>query len=156
MRVAVAMDHGGFPAREVVLQAVREAGHEPVFLGAFADEPTDDYPDYAKKLGEAVQKGQAERGILVCGSGVGACIAANKIQGIYASVAHDDYSAAQGVQHDQMNVLCLGARVVGPEVIRTLVSSFLAAVPSSEPRHLRRVGKIHQIEAEDLLNGGKK
>ena len=155
MRVAVGTDHGGFSIKDIVLQAVRDAGHEPLYLGAFSEDPVDDYPDYALKVGAAIQSGEADRGILVCGSGIGACIAANKMQGVYASVAHDDYSAAQGVRHDQMNVLCLGGRVVGSELVRSLVHAFLEAVPSTEPRHIRRVGKIHQIEAEDLLRKGK-
>ncbi len=150
MRVAVAFDHGGFPLKETILEEIAKLGHEPVDLGAYSLEPGDDYPDYAEKLGAAIVSGQAERGILVCGSGIGACIAANKIPGIYASVAHEVYSAAQGVQHDNMNVLCLGARVIGDEVAKTLVDAFLGAEFSTEPRHHRRVGKTHRIEAEAL------
>jgi ribose 5-phosphate isomerase B len=153
MRVAVAVDHGGFPLKQTILDEVRKAGHEPIDLGAYSQEPLDDYPDYAVKLGTAIREGRAERGILVCGSGVGACIAANKMQGIYASVAHEVYSAAQGVEHDNMNVLCLGARVIGDEVAKTLVEAFLGATFSTEERHHRRVGKTRQIEAADLMGG---
>lgn len=149
MKIAVASDHAGFPLKDTVLQAVRTAGHEPVDLGT--DSTTSvDYPDFAKKLGEAIQIGQAERGVLVCGSGVGACIAANKMKGIYACLCHDTYSAHQGVEHDDMNVLCLGARIIGPELAVELVRAFLNANFSREERHRRRVGKIRDIEAENL------
>lgn len=149
MKIAVASDHAGFPLKDTVLQAVRTAGHEPVDLGT--DSTTSvDYPDFAKKLGEAIQIGQAERGVLVCGSGVGACIAANKMKGIYACLCHDTYSAHQGVEHDDMNVLCLGARIIGPELAVELVRAFLNANFSREERHHRRVGKIRDIEAENL------
>lgn len=149
MKVAVATDHGGFALRETVLDAVRAAGHEPLDMGAF-DAQAVDYPDYAEKVGKAIQNGDVERGILLCGSGVGACIAANKMQGVYAGICHDTYSAHQGVEHDSMNVLCLGARVVGPEPVREIVSSFLGARfvgndPGQE-RHARRVGKVHKLE----------
>jgi ribose 5-phosphate isomerase B len=105
-----------------------------------------DYPDYAEKIGEVITSGQAERGILICGSGVGACIAANKIKGIYAAICHDTYSAHQGVEHDNMNVLCLGARIIGPELAKELVTAFLSARFSNEERHVRRVNKIYKIE----------
>lgn len=145
MRIAVASDHAGFPLKDLVIQTVREAGHEPVDLGTHNTDAVD-YPDYAAKVGQAIQEGQAERGILVCGSGVGACIAANKIHGIYAGLCHDVYSAAQGVEHDDMNVLCLGARIIGPAVVPGLVTAFLDAKFSDEERHHRRVGKIRAIE----------
>ncbi len=149
MKIAVACDHAGFPCKEVVLKAVREAGHEPLDLGAFDTEPSD-YPDYAEKIGLAIRSGEAERGVLLCGSGAGASIAANKIKGIYASVCHDCYSARQAVEHDDMNVLCLGSRVIGPSLVRELVTHFLSARfigndPGQE-RHARRVGKIHKME----------
>jgi ribose 5-phosphate isomerase B len=150
MRVAVACDHAGFPLKEVVLEAVLEAGHEVIDLGTFSAEAVD-YPDYTEKLGKAIQSGEAWRGVLLCGSGVGACIAANKMDGIYASVCHDTYSAHQGVEHDDMNVLCLGARIIGPELVRQLVLSFLSArFLGNDPgqgRHKRRVEKIRKIEA---------
>lgn len=145
MRVAVAADHAGFPLKEIVIQAVRDAGHEPVDLGTYDTTPVD-YPDYAEKLAQAIKNGQAERGVLVCGSGVGACIAANKIDGIYAGLIHDVYSAQQGVEHDNMNVLCMGARVIGPAVVPGLVGAFLSAHFSTEERHRRRVGKILNLE----------
>lgn len=149
MKIAVACDHGGFPLKEAVLEAVRDAGDELLDLGAFSVAP-DDYPDYAEKLGRAIQKGEAARGILLCGSGVGANIAANKLKGVYAGLCHDTYSARQGVEHDAMNVLCLGARILGPELAREIVAAFLAARflgddPGQE-RHARRVGKIKKLE----------
>jgi RpiB/LacA/LacB family sugar-phosphate isomerase len=145
MRVAVACDHGGFALKDTILAVVRAEGHEPVDLGAYSAESSD-YPDFAKKIGRSILSGETERGIFICGSGVGACIAANKIQGIYAGVCHDTYSAHQAVEHDAMNVLCLGARVIGIEVARELVAAFLGAVFSEDERHIRRVGKIRQIE----------
>jgi ribose 5-phosphate isomerase B len=147
MRVAVACDHGGFPLKETVLEAVRAAGHEPLDLGTYSEERVD-YPDYARKLGEALQSGEAQRGVLICGSGVGACVAANKIKGIYAAICHDTYSAHQGVEHDDMNVLCLGGRIIGPELAKELVTAFLGAKFIGEGRYLSRVEKVRQIEAE--------
>ena len=151
MKVAVATDHAGFSLKETVLDAVRAAGHEPIDLGTFNAEAVD-YPDYAEKLGRAIQKGEASRGILLCGSGVGACIAVTKMKGIYAGVCHDTYSAHQAVEHDAMNVLCLGARVLGPEPAREIVASFLGARfvgnDSGQERHARRVGKVHKLENE--------
>ena len=149
MKIAVACDHAGFPLKEVVLDAVRASGHEPLDLGTDSSEPVD-YPDFSEKLGKAIQTGEAERGVLMCGSGVGACIAANKMQGIYAAICHDTYSAHQGVEHDDMNVLCLGGRIIGPEMVHELVTAFLAARfvgndPGQE-RHKRRVGKVRRIE----------
>jgi ribose 5-phosphate isomerase B len=149
MKVAVACDHGGFPLKELVLDVVRAAGHEPLDLGAFNAEPSD-YPDFAIKVGQAIQSGQATRGILLCGSGVGANIAANKMKGVYAGICHDSYSAHQGVEHDDMNVLCLGARIIGPEPAREIVAAFLSARfmgndPGQE-RHARRVGKVRKLE----------
>ena len=149
MRIAVAFDHAGFPLRQTILDAVRSAGDAPIDLGTNSSDPVD-YPDYAIKLGKVIQEGEAQRGILVCGSGVGACIAANKLLGIYAGLCHDTYSARQGVQHDDMNVLCLGARVIGAELARELVLAFLEARfigndPGQE-RHARRVGKVHALD----------
>ena len=145
MKIAVACDHGGFPLKEAVLETVRLAGHEPLDLGTFGLESVD-YPDYVEKVGHVIQEGQAERGIVICGSGVGACIAANKMKGVYAGVCHDTYSAHQGVEHDDMNVLCLGARIIGPELAKEIVSAFLSARFSNDERHIRRVGKIRKIE----------
>lgn len=149
MKIAVACDHAGYPLKEAVLQTVRAAGHEPIDLGTNSEEAVD-YPDFAKKVGEAIQRGEAERGILVCGSGIGACIAANKMKGVYASICHDTYSAAQGVEHDDMNVLCLGGRVVGPELVNALVKAFLGARylghEKGGERFERRVAKIRAME----------
>jgi ribose 5-phosphate isomerase B len=145
MRVAIAADHAGFPLKAGVLRAVQAAGHEPVDLGTDNTNSVD-YPDFAEKLGRAIQNGQVERGVLVCGSGVGACIAANKMDGIYAGLCHDTYSAHQGVEHDDMNVLCLGARIIGPALIPELVNAFLSAQFSTDERHLRRVGKVRNLE----------
>ncbi|HRQ32964.1 MAG TPA: RpiB/LacA/LacB family sugar-phosphate isomerase, partial [Anaerolineales bacterium] len=122
MKIVVGFDHAGFPLKQIVLEAVREAGHEPVDVGTDSAAPVD-FPDFAEKLGRKIQNGEAERGILVCGSGVGACIAANKMKGVYASICHDTYSAAQGVAHDDMNVLCLGGRGVGVELAKALISA---------------------------------
>jgi len=149
MKVAVGFDHAGFPLKKTVLDAVRDAGHEPIDLGTNSADPVD-FPDYSVKVGQAVQSGEVERGILVCGSGVGACIAANKMKGIFASICHDTYSAAQGVRHDDMNVLCLGGRVIGPELASALVKAFLEAhyigdEPGGE-RLARRVAKIRKLE----------
>jgi ribose 5-phosphate isomerase B len=149
MKVAVGFDHAGFPLKKITLEAVRSAGHEPIDMGTNSAEPVD-FPDFTEKVGRAIQNGDAERGILVCGSGVGACIAANKMKGVYASICHDTYSAAQGVKHDDMNVLCLGGRVIGPELAKSLVAAFLDARyigndPGGE-RLARRVKKIHKME----------
>ncbi|MEN4013383.1 MAG: ribose 5-phosphate isomerase B [Chloroflexota bacterium] len=148
MRIAVACDHAGFPLKEDVIQIIRAAGHEVIDLGAHASEPVD-YPDFTYKAGQAVVRGQADRAVVICGSGVGATITANKIKGIYACLCHDTYSARQGVEHDNMNILCLGARIIGVELAKELVRSFLAATMSTEERHLRRVGKIRAIEQEN-------
>ena len=149
MKVAVGFDHAGFPLKQITLQAVRDAGHEPIDLGTDSAEPVD-FPDFTEKVGRAIQNGEAERGILVCGSGVGACIAANKMKGIYASICHDTYSAAQGVLHDDMNVLCLGGRVIGPELAKALIPAFLNAEYQGNKvggeRLARRVEKIHKLE----------
>jgi ribose 5-phosphate isomerase B len=149
MKVAVGFDHAGFPLKHTVLETVRKAGHEPIDMGTNSAEPVD-FPDIAEKVGRAIQNSEAERGILVCGSGIGACIAANKMKGIYASISHDTYSAAQGVMHDDMNVMCLGARVIGPELAVALVKAFLNARyigddPGGE-RLAQRVGKIRKME----------
>ena len=147
MRVAVATDHAGFPLKEDVICVIQKAGHEVIDLGTDSTQPVD-YPDYAEKLGRAIVDGKADRGVLICGSGVGASIAANKIKGIYAGLCHDVYSAHQGVEHDDMNVLCLGARIIGPAVVPELVQAFLGAEFSTEERHHRRVGKIHNLESK--------
>lgn len=145
MIVAVAADHAGFPLKEMVLATVKAAGHEVLDLGVFNRKAVD-YPDYAAKIAQAIQKREAERGILLCGSGVGACIAANKFKGVYASVCHDTYSAHQGVEHDDMNVICLGGRIIGPELVREIIIAFLKADFSTEERHVRRVNKVRAFE----------
>lgn len=149
MKIAVGFDHGGFPLKQTVLEAVRAAGYEPIDMGTDSGDSVD-FPDFAEKVGRAIQNGEAERGIIVCGSGVGACIAANKMKGIYASICHDTYSAAQGVAHDDMNVLCLGGRVVGVELAIVLIQAFLGAEYQGNKvggeRLARRVGKIHKLE----------
>ena len=155
MRVAIASDHGGLPLKQTVVDTVKELGYEVIDLGAFECLP-DDYPDYAVKIGREIQSGKADRGILICGSGVGASIAANKMKGIYAAVCHDTYSAHQGVEHDDMNMLCLGARIIGDELAKELVRAFLTARFSNEERHVRRVGKVRLLEAELENEGGKK
>jgi ribose 5-phosphate isomerase B len=149
MKIAVGFDHAGFPLKQVVLEAVREAGHEPIDLGTHSADAVD-FPDFAEAVGRAIQNGDAERGILCCGSGVGAAIAANKMKGVYASICHDTYSAAQGVLHDDMNVLCLGGRVIGPELAKVIIPAFLNAKYQGDKaggeRLARRVGKIHKLE----------
>jgi ribose 5-phosphate isomerase B len=145
MKIALAGDHAGFTLKQLLLAELRRDGHDILDLGAH-DETPSDYPDFARSLGAAVAEGRVERGILVCGSGVGACVAANKVKGIRAGVAHDTYSGHQGVEHDDMNVLCLGARVIGPAPAMEIARVFLAARFSGEERHLRRVKKVLDIE----------
>ncbi len=145
MRVAIACDHAGFPLKTMVIDTVRVAGQEVIDLGTY-DTDSVDYPDYAEAAGRAIQEGIADRCILLCGSGVGASIAANKMKGVYAAICHDTYSAHQGVEHDAMNVLCLGARIIGPELTRELVRAFLKAEFSNEERHIRRVTKVRNLE----------
>jgi ribose 5-phosphate isomerase B len=146
MRVAVAFDHRGVKLRERVLEEVVRAGHEPVDLGTDAPEPRIDYPDKAREVGEAIRSGDAERGILVCGSGVGASVAASKIAGIRAAICHDTYSAHQGVEHDDMNVLCLGSEVIGAELTAELVRTFLGVKFDGGERYVRRLEKIEEME----------
>ena len=146
MRVAVAFDHRGVKLRERVLEEVVRAGHEPVDLGTDAPEPRIDYPDKAREVGDSILGGHAERGILVCGSGVGASIAATKLAGIRAAICHDTYSAHQGVEHDDMNVLCLGSEIVGAELAGELVRAFLGAKFDGGERYVRRLEKIEEME----------
>ena len=145
MKIAVAADHAGFPLKGKVLDVVRLRGHEPIDLGTFSTEPVD-YPDLAKSIGEAIQAGRAERGVLLCGSGVGASVAASKLRGIRAAVCHDTYSAHQGVEHDDLNILALGARIIGAELVAELVTAFLGARFTGEERHVRRLAKIAAME----------
>jgi ribose 5-phosphate isomerase B len=146
MRLAVASDHAGFALKQLLAEDLRRGGHQVVDVGAFSEEPSD-YPDFAEALGKAVLSGEAERGVLICGSGVGASVAANKLRGIRAAVCHDTYSAHQGVEHDDMNVLVLGSRVVGTALAPELVRAFLDARFSGEERHRRRLEKVKALEA---------
>ncbi|MEA4909085.1 MAG: RpiB/LacA/LacB family sugar-phosphate isomerase [Chloroflexi bacterium] len=146
MRVAVASDHAGFGIKQAVMDAIREAGHEPLDCGTQDGTTRVDFPDFAEKAGQAVQNGEAERAVMICGSGVGVCITANKMKGIYASVCHDTYSAHQGVEHDNMNTLCLGGRIIGVELVKEIVPAFLAASYCGEDRFNRRINKIKSIE----------
>jgi ribose 5-phosphate isomerase B len=146
VKVAVAFDHRGVKLRERILEELVRGGHEPVDLGTDRPEPKIDYPDKAKELGEAILGGQAERGILVCGSGVGASIAACKLAGIRAAICHDTYSAHQGVEHDDMNVLCIGSEIIGAELAGELVRTFLAARFDGGERYRRRLEKIEEME----------
>ena len=149
MRVAVAADHAGFPLKELVLKIVRDLGHEGQDLGTYNTDPVD-YPDYAQKVGRSIQRDEADRGIIICGSGVGAAVAANKMVGVRAGLCHDTYSAHQSVEHDNTNVLALGARIIGPELAAEIVHNFLEAEFSGEERHVRRLNKVLKIESGEL------
>lgn len=153
MRIVLGADHAGFEMKQDLLGYVRSLGHETLDVGTSSGTAPDDYPDFAAALGEAIRDGRAERGILICGSGVGASVAANKIPGIRAGICHDTYSAHQGVEHDDMNVLVMGSRIIGPELARELVRHFLAAHFSGEERHVRRLGKVKAIETKFLKGG---
>ena len=149
MRIAIGADHGGFPLNERVIEELRGAGHELIDFGTHDGSLPDDYPDYAKQVGEAVQNGSVDIGLLICGSGVGAAVAANKLRGIRAALCGDTYSAHQSREHDDCNVLCLGARVIGVELALEIVRSFVAAKFTGEERHLRRLAKIKKLETTD-------
>jgi ribose 5-phosphate isomerase B len=146
MKIAVASDHAGYPLKDLVVDLVGKLGHVVVDLGAHQIDKDDDYPDYARYVGQAIQHGQADRGILLCGSGIGAGVAANKLKGVRAGVCHDAYSARQCVEHDDVNVLCLGARIVGISLAEDLIRTFLAATYSGGTRHARRLEKINAME----------
>jgi ribose 5-phosphate isomerase B len=150
MRVAFAADHAGAALKDDLLRRLRafDASREWIDLGGDGSDPNDDYPDFAKRLADAIVGGEADRGILICGSGVGASVAANKVKGVRSAVCHDTYSAHQGVEHDDMNVLTLGARVIGPEPAYECAVAFVSATFSGEPRHQRRLNKVLAIEAE--------
>ena len=148
MRIIVGADHAGFTLKEMLRAELLAAGHEIIDVGAYSYEKSDDYPDFAAAVGRAVAAGQGERGILLCGSGVGASIAANKIKGVRACLCHDIYSATQGVEHDNMNVLCLGGAIVGPALARKLVAGFLAAQFQPDERFQRRLDKVLALERE--------
>lgn len=146
MKIAVGADHAGVPLNEVVIEELKRLGHEVVDCGTHDASKPDDYPDYAEAVGRAVLEGRAERAVLICGSGVGASVAANKLKGIRAGLCHDTYSAHQGVEHDNMNIICFGSRVIGPELALDLVRAFLKANFTGEARHERRLGKIAGLE----------
>jgi len=147
MRVGIATDHGGFQLKEELLGNLKSAGHEVVDFGAHELSPGDDYPDYVTSLARAVAAGEVERGIAICGSGVGASVCANKVEGVRACLIHDHFSAKQGVEDDHMNILCMGGRTVGPCVAWDLVETYLNASYSGEERHLRRLGKVALLDA---------
>jgi ribose 5-phosphate isomerase B len=147
VKIACSFDHAGFPLKELVLETVRDAGHEPVDLGTFSTDPVD-YPDSARAAAEAVLTGAAERAVLVCGSGAGVAVAACKFPGIRAATAHDTYTGHQCVEHDDCNVLCLGARVVGPALAGEIIRAYVSAAFTGEERHVRRLAKITAIERE--------
>ena len=144
--IALAADHAGYELKELLKRYVISLGYPVIDAGTFHPELPDDYPDWAEALAARIGSGHAKRGILICGSGVGVCVAANKIPGIRAAICHDSYSARQGVEHDDMNVLVLGARIIGTELAQDLVRSFLGAAFSNEERHVRRLGKVKAIE----------
>ena len=148
MRIAVGADHAGYPLKVEVVRFLEEQGHEVTDLGTHSTDPVD-FPVYAKRVGQAVQLGKADRGVLVCGSGVGACVAANKLRGIRAALCHDTYTAHQGVEHDDVNVLCLGGRVVGSALAYDILRSWLAASYIGTGRHKRRVDQILEIERSE-------
>jgi len=147
MRVGIATDHGGFGLKEEMVTQLRAAGHEVVDLGAYSLDPNDDYPDVVIPLAQAVVTGKVDRGVAICGSGVGASVCANKVPGIHAALIHDHFSARQGVEDDHLNILCMGGRTVGPAVAWDLIQTFLAAEFSQAERHLRRLSKVASLEA---------
>ena len=154
MRIALGSDHAGFDLKQQLLQLVSQLGHTPIDCGTHGRDPVD-YPYFAAAVGRTVQSGAADRGIVVCGSGVGASVAANKIAGVRAGLCHDTYSAHQGVEHDNMNVLCLGARVIGPELMADLLRAYLGAKFTGEERHVRRLAKVDVIEHSQLQGANK-
>ena len=146
MRIVIGADHNGLASKENVRLWLEAAGHTVIDVGPHQFDPDDDYPDFARLVGETLQRGEADRGILLCGSGVGASIAANKMRGVRAGLCHDAYSAHQAVEHDNVNVLCLGPRVVGPALMEELVAAFLGASFTGEERHVRRLAKVTALE----------
>jgi ribose 5-phosphate isomerase B len=156
VKLVIASDHAGFPLKEEVRAYLSKAGHEVVDLGAYNGDNPDDYPDFAEKVGLALKQGEAPRGILICGSGVGVCVAANKIPGIRAAICHDTYSAHQGVEHDQMNVIVLGARIIGSALAFEVVNAFVGAhFIATEERYVRRFKKVLAIEAKYQCGDGE-
>lgn len=149
MKIAIGCDHAGFALKDTVIKQVKQLGYEVIDCGTFSPQSVD-YPDFAEKVATAVNSGQAARGILICGSGVGVCVAANKFKGIRACVCHDAYTAKQSVEHDALNVLCLGARIIGPASAEELITQFLSASFSKEERHQRRLNKVLALEEKNL------
>ena len=153
MRIAIGSDHAGFSLKSTLVETLRDRGHEVVDVGTDSDRAVD-YPDYAEAVAVAVRRGEVDRGVMVCGSGVGASVAANKVPGIRAAVCHDTFSAHQGVEHDDMNVLVLGGRIVGAALAAEVLEAFLEARFSNEDRHRRRIGKIRLLEGRDWSGEG--
>lgn len=152
MRIAVGADHAGYPLNLRIIDEIKRAGHEAIDFGARDGSQPDDYPDYARVVGEAIQRKEADFGVLICGSGVGVCVAANKMIGIRAGLCHDTFSARQGREDDDLNVLCLGPRVLGAELAADILRAFLAASFSGAERHRRRLAKVAQIESSNLMS----
>ncbi len=148
MKIAIGADHAGFELKQVVSQELDKLGHEVIDLGAHTFDPLDDYPDFAINVARCVSNREVDRGVVVCGSGIGACIAANKVKGARAAMAFETYTAHQGVEHDDVNILVLGGRVTGVEVAKEILKSFLAAEFSGEERHIRRLNKVLELEQE--------
>ncbi|MFL2756551.1 MAG: ribose 5-phosphate isomerase B [Dehalococcoidia bacterium] len=146
MKIILAADHNGFELKQIISEILKNEGHTVIDAGPHSFDPLDDYPDYAKIMAESVSLGKSDRGIMICGSGVGASVAANKVKGVRAAMCHDLYSAHQGVEHDDLNVLCLGSRIIGSEVARELVMTFVNAKYTHEERHQRRLEKVLDME----------
>ncbi len=150
MKIAIGSDHGGFLLKKVIAAYLKDLGHDVIDVGAHALDPLDDYPRFSEAVCRALMSGEAERGVLICGSGVGASVAANKVPGVRAAVCHDTFSAHQGVEDDNMNVLCLGQRVIGEELAKEVAARFITAVFSGAERHVRRLGEVNEIEKRFL------
>lgn len=148
MKIVIAADHNGFELKNIILKLLNDTKHTVLDVGPHSFDPLDDYPDYAKIMAKSISEGESDRGIMICGSGVGASVAANKVKGVRAAMCHDVYSAHQGVEHDDLNVLCLGSRIVGSEVAQELVISFINASYTQEERHQRRLEKVLDMENE--------
>ena len=149
MRIAIAGDHAGFALKKNMMPWITSLGHEVNHLGAFSKDPNDDYPDFAFLVSKEISLGKADKGIIICGSGVGACITANKVRGVRAATCHDIYSSHQGVEHDDMNILCLGSRVINEQLAKKIIESFLKAIFSGDDRHIRRLQKVLDIENQN-------
>ena len=150
MKIAIASDHAGYSLKQVLVGYLQTQGHDVLDLGVNTADVPSDYPDASAAVAQAVLDGRGERGIVACGSGIGACITANKSPGIYAGICHDTYSAHQGVEHDRMNVLCMGTRIIGPKIAQEIVEAFVGAQVSGDERHVRRFSKVQAIEKRSL------